>query len=105
MSMTVLVVGVAAQVVLAFMQFMLVVFSAAGTMNTRDLSRGHTNILNTCMWLLPGISGATAALLIMGYRLRASWLSNAWHLVPVGCLALYLVYVARLGKQPRSRSS
>ena len=68
MSMTVLVVGVAAQVVLAFMQFMMVVFSAAGTMNTRDLSRGHSNILNACMWVLPSISVATAALLIVGYE-------------------------------------
>ncbi len=103
MSMTVLVVGVAAQAVLAFMQFMMVVFSAAGTLNTRDLSRGHTHILNACMWVLPGTSVATAALLIVGYRLRAAWLSNAWHLVPVGCFALYLVYVVRLGKQPRSK--
>lgn len=103
MSMVGLVVGVVAQLVFAFMQFMMVVFSAAGTMNTRELTPGQGRILDRCMWLVPGVSVVTAALLVVGYLTRASWLSNAWHLLPIATAALYFAYVAALGRRPRAR--
>lgn len=103
MSLTMLLVGVAVQVLFAFFQFMMVVFSAAGTANTRDLTPGQQRILFSFMWLLPAISVATAAVLVVGYRLQASWLSHAWHAVPVVCAALYFAYALRLSRMPRSR--
>lgn len=50
------------------------------------------------MLLLPGISLATAGLLVVGYLSAAPWLSNLWHLVPVVGFGLYLLFVLCLNR-------
>ncbi|MFP2962129.1 hypothetical protein ACLEPN_31200 [Myxococcus sp. 1LA] len=103
MSMVGLVVGVVAQLMFAFVLFMLVVFSAGGTLNNRELTPLQGHILDHCMWLVPGSSVVTAALLVVGHLTRASWLSHAWHLLPVATAGVYVAYVSALGRRPRAR--
>lgn len=98
MSLTALIIGVFAQLFFAGLQGLIVVFSGAAIANNSELTPFQDRLLATLMLLLPGISLATAGLLVVGYLSAASWLSNLWHLVPVVGFGLYLLFVLCLNR-------
>lgn len=98
MSLTALIIGVFAQLFFAGLQGLIVVFSGAAIANNSELTPFQDRLLATLMLLLPGISLATAGLLVVGYLSAAPWLSNLWHLVPVVGFGLYLLFVLCLNR-------
>lgn len=98
MSLTALIIGVFAQLFFAGLQGLIVVFSGAAIANNSELTPFQDRLLATLMLLLPGISLATAGLLVVGYLSSAPWLSNLWHLVPVVGFGLYLLFVLCLNR-------
>ncbi len=98
MSLTTLIIGVFAQLFFAGLQGLIVVFSGAAIANNSELTPFQDRLLATLMLLLPGISLATAGLLVVGYLSSAPWLSNLWHLVPVVGFGLYLLFVLCLNR-------
>lgn len=97
MSLTALIIGVIAQIVFAGLQGLIVVFSGSAIANHSELTPFQDRLLSSLM-LLPGISLATAGLLVVGYLSAAPWLSNLWHLLPVVALGLYLLFVLCLDR-------
>lgn len=98
MSLTALIIGVFAQLFFAGLQGLIVVFSGAAIANNSELTPFQDRLLATLMLLLPGISLATAGLLVVGYLSSAPWLSNLWHLVPVVGFGLYLLFALCLNR-------
>ncbi len=98
MSLTALIIGVFAQLFFAGLQGLIVVFSGAAIANNSELTPFQDRLLATLMLLLPGISLATAGLLVVGYLSSAPWLSNLWHLLPVVGFGLYLLFVLCLNR-------
>jgi len=98
MSLTALIIGVFAQLFFAGLQGLIVVFSGAAIANNSELTPFQDRLLATLMLLLPGISLATAGLLVVGYLSSAPWLSNLWHLVPVVGFGFYLLFVLCLNR-------
>lgn len=98
MSLSALIIGVIAQIVFAGLQGLIVVFSGSAIANHSELTPFQDRLLSSLMLLLPGISLATAGLLVVGYLSAAPWLSNLWHLLPVVALGLYLLFVLCLDR-------
>ncbi|SHM11351.1 hypothetical protein [Phytopseudomonas punonensis] len=98
MSLTALIIGVFAQLFFAGLQGLIVVFSGAAIANNSELTPFQDRLLSSLMLLLPGISLATAGLLVVGYLSSAPWLSNLWHLIPVVTFGLYLLFVLFLNR-------
>ena len=98
MSLTVLIIGVCAQLAFAGFQGMAVVFSGAAVANNSELTPFQDRVLSALMVLLPTLSLLTAGLLIVGYLTSAFWLSNLWHLLPVLGFGLYLLYLLCLNR-------
>lgn len=90
--------GVFAQIAFAGFQAMLVIFSAGGISNRRELTPFQDWVFVQCMWLLPTISLGTAVLLIYLHVTRSPYFSHAWHLLPVSCSGLYLGYAMWVGR-------
>jgi len=67
MSLTALIIGVIAQIVFAGLQGLIVVFSGSAIANHSELTLFQDRLLSSLMLLLPGISLATAGLLVVGY--------------------------------------
>lgn len=98
MSLTALIIGVLAQITFAGLQGLVVVFSAAAIANHSELTPFQDRLLSSLMLLLPGLSLATAGLLVVGYLSSAPWLSNLWHLLPVMAFGLYLLFALGLSR-------
>ncbi len=98
MSLTALIIGVLAQITFAGLQGLVVVFSAATIANHSELTPFQDRLLSGLMLLLPGLSLATAGLLVVGYLSSAPWLSNFWHLLPVAAFGLYLLFALGLSR-------
>nr|WP_312231372.1 hypothetical protein [Pseudomonas sp.] len=98
MSLTALIIGVLAQITFAGLQGLVVVFSAAAIANHSELTPFQDRLLSGLMLLLPGLSLATAGLLVVGYLSSAPWLSNFWHLLPVVAFGLYLLFALGLSR-------
>ncbi|MFB4368674.1 MULTISPECIES: hypothetical protein [unclassified Pseudomonas] len=98
MSLAALIIGVIAQIFFAGLQGLIVVFSGAAIANHNELTPFQDRLLATLMLLLPGLSLATAALLVAGYLNSAPWLSNLWHLLPVVAFGLYLLFAFSLSR-------
>lgn len=98
MSLPALIIGVLAQITFAGLQGLIVVFSAAAIANQSELTPFQDRLLATLMLLLPGISLATAGLLVVGYLNSAAWLSNLWHLLPLVAFGLYLLFAFSLSR-------
>ncbi|MER0040874.1 hypothetical protein [Pseudomonas sp. MGal98] len=98
MSLPALIIGVFAQLFFAGLQGLIVVFSAAAIANNSELTPFQDRLLSSLMLLLPGLSLATAGLLVVGYLNSAPWLSNFWHLLPVAAFGLYLLFALGLNR-------
>ncbi len=98
MSLTWVIIGSIAQLMLAFFLFMLVVFSAAGIANNKALKPIHLTPLNLSIYLLPALCLISAGVVIYQYRNGGDAQVYWWYLVPVVAAVVYLVYVTRLNK-------
>ncbi len=99
MSITWVIIGSIAQLMLAFFLFMLVVFSAAGIANNNEaLKPIHLTLLNLSIYLLPALCLISAGVVIYQYRSGGSAIAYWWYLLPVVSAAIYLVYAVNLNK-------
>ncbi|QEY15907.1 hypothetical protein D0C16_07945 [Cellvibrio sp. KY-GH-1] len=99
MSLTWVIIGSIAQLMLAFFLFMLVVFSAAGIANNNEaLKPIHLTLLNLSIYLLPALCLISAGVVIYEYRNGGSAIAYWWYLLPVVAAVVYLVYAVNLNK-------
>lgn len=99
MSLTWVIIGTIAQLMLAFFLFMLVAFSAGGIVNRKEpLKPIQSSLLNLSIYLLPGLCLVSALLLIYGYRHEWNATTYWWHLLPIAAAAIYLTYAIKLYK-------
>ena len=99
MSLTWVIIGAIAQLMLAFFLFMVVAFSAGGIVNRSEpLKPIQISLLNLSIYLLPALCLVGAIMLIAGYRNDWSTATYWWHLLPIAGAAIYLTYAIKLNK-------
>jgi hypothetical protein len=101
MSLTWTVLGTFGQLLLAYVLFMLVAFSAGGLANGMTLGKLHSGILNASIFVLPGLCVASAVIVIGLHVAGASASAYAWYALPLAATAAYLAYLAALGRHAR----
>ena len=94
-----LIIGVVAQFMFGFFQFMAVGFSAAGIANTKKIKNWQRAILNGAIYDLPLTSFITAGMLIYFYIEKPLLITNWWHLISVVLFTAYMVFATRINKE------
>jgi hypothetical protein len=84
--------GTIAQLLLALLLFMFVVFSASGIANAGSLSKLQLGILNASLYLLPALCVLSAIIVVYLQRHGGSAMSYWWYTMPLMATVLYLVY-------------
>lgn len=96
-------VGTIGQLMLAYLLFMLVVFSACGLAGGARLGRFSTAMLDKSMYLLPMLCPLSAGIVIYLHCTGGAAASYAWYAMPLGGAVLYLVYFTALARGGRDR--
>ncbi|OOG51111.1 hypothetical protein [Rhodanobacter sp. C01] len=99
MSLTWTILGTISQLLLAYLLFMVVVFSATGIGNDDPLGKLQLNILNLSMYVLPALCAASAGIVVYLHRHGGSAASYWWYAMPLVATVLYLVYALMLGNR------
>jgi hypothetical protein len=94
-----LIFGTIAQLMLAYLLFMVVVFSAAGMGRTANLGRLQLAVLNFLMYVLPALCVLSAGIVLYLYKHAGSAASYWWYALPLAATALYLVYAISLSSR------
>lgn len=102
MSLGWIIAGTIAELYLCFFLFMGVVFSACSFGGSRRWGRVHSAILNGCIYGLPATPVVSAGVVMYLYRHGAGAASYGWYAMPLAAMAVYLVYVIRLGSNQRA---
>ncbi|HET6805297.1 MAG TPA: hypothetical protein VFH59_07660 [Frateuria sp.] len=92
--------GTFTQLMLAGFLFMMVVFSASGIGNGVVLGRLQLAIFNASVFVLPALCVLSAGIVVYLHLHGGGASSYAWYAMPLGAMAVYLVYavaVARSG--------
>ena len=90
--------GTAAQLVLALLLFMMVVFSAGGIANGIVLGRVQMAIFNLCVYVLPATCVLSAGIVVYLHLRGGGVSSYGWYAMPFGAVALYLAYAVICAK-------
>lgn len=90
--------GTIAQLMLAYLLFMLVVFSAGGLANGVALGKFQLGILNLSIFLLPALCLLSACIVIYLHLRAGGAASYAWYAMPLVATVLYVAYVTWLGR-------
>jgi len=93
MSLVWLIVGIVLQAMFALFQFIAVVFAGGGAVSVDGIQPWQIRILDLSIFLLPAISVVVSLLLIVLYAMHSRYFSHWWHLVPVVCFVLYMLFV------------
>lgn len=97
-------IGTIGQLGLAYMLFMLVVFSACGLAGGAQLGRRSTTILDKSMYALPMLCLLSAAIVICLHCMGGGVASYAWYAMPLAGALLYVLYFIALVRGHRCRS-
>ena len=89
--------GTIGQLMLAFVLFMLVAFSAGGLGAGARLGHAELRILNLAIYLLPALCVLSAGIVIGLYLRGGGAASYGWYAMPLAAAALYVAYVVVLG--------
>lgn len=98
MSLTWVIIGSIAQLMLAGFLFMLVAFSAGGIVNNGSIKPFQLAILNLFIYLLPASCLVSAGVVIYQYRHGGDAQVYWWYLLPVIAAVIYLVFAIKLNK-------
>jgi hypothetical protein len=93
--------GTFGQLMLAYLLFMLVAFSAGGIANGGQFHRFQMKILNLSLFVLPGACALSAVIVLCLHWGGGSAQSYWWYAVPLAATVLYLVYFQSLVRQSR----
>ena len=96
MSLLWVIIGTVLQAGFAYFTFMIVAFSGGGLASGTSLSKLKLFILNTSIYILPGICLLCAAIVIFQYINNGSAYSYWWYAVPAFSTAIYLVFVSNI---------
>lgn len=98
MSLTGLMLSILFQVGWGFWGAMLAVFAGAGTANAIELTPFQDRLLNGAIFAFPVLSTLVILVLIYGYRHQFSGAVYWWHVLPIGCLMVYISYLSLLSR-------
>lgn len=91
--------GTIGQLLLAYLLFMLVVFSAGGLGAGARLGRAERRVLNLSIYLLPALCVLSAGIVIGLYLRGGGAASYGWYALPLAGAVSYVAYAARLGRR------
>jgi len=94
--------GTIAQLLLAGLLFMLVVFSAGGMANRLALGKAQLAILNLSMFVLPAVCVLSGGIVLYLHTHGGGVCSYGWYLTPLASTSLYLLYAAALRRHGRA---
>jgi hypothetical protein len=90
--------GTLTQLMLAGFLFMMVVFSASGIGNGVVLGRLQLTILNVSVFVLPALCVLSAGIVVYLHVHGGGATSYWWYAMPLGAMAMYLVYAAAVAR-------
>lgn len=92
--------GTIGQLVLAYLLFMLVAFSAGGLVNGVRLGKVELRVLNLSIYLLPAMCVLSAGIVLGLHLLGGGVASYGWYVLPLVGMLLYVAYTAMLSRRP-----
>lgn len=93
--------GTFGQLMLGYLLFMLVAFSAGGLVSGNQFRRVQMKVLDLSLLVLPGACGLSAVIVLCLHWLGGSALSYWWYAMPLIAATLYVVYFSALVRQLR----
>lgn len=91
--------GTIGQLVLAYLLFMLVAFSAGGLVNGARLGKVELRVLNLSIYLLPAMCVLSAGIVIGLHLLGGGVASYGWYVLPLAGMLLYVAYTTMLSRR------
>lgn len=99
MSFTWTLLGTIGQLLLAYLLFMLVAFSACGFGSGGQLGKADVRILNLSIYLLPAMCVLSAGIVIGLHLLGGGVASYGWYVLPLAGMLLYVAYTTMLSRR------
>ena len=93
--------GTFGQLMLGYLLFMLVAFSAGGLVSGNQFRRAQVKVLDLSLFVLPGACGLSALIVLYLQWVGGSARSYGWYVLPLIATALYFVYFSVLVRQLR----
>lgn len=93
--------GTFGQLMLAYLLFMLVAFSAGGLVSGGQFRRVQVKFLDLSLFVLPGTCGLCAVIVLYLHWAGGSARSYWWYALPLAATTLYFAYFSVLVRQVR----
>lgn len=101
MSMGWTLLGTFGQLILGYLLFMLVAFSAGGLANGNQFRPAQMKVLDLSLFVLPGACALSAVIVLCLQWAGGSARSYGWYLLPLVATALYFAYFSALVRSVR----